>query len=65
MQAKYYLQKKKPDKKIHNRYLKICVNCGNTEVEKYEFGISCELCGASFYFGITNSEEGKGNGQNL
>jgi ribosomal protein L37AE/L43A len=64
MQAKYYPQKRNLSKKAH-RHLKICVNCGNTEVEEYEFGISCELCGTSFYFGKTNFEEVNENGTNL
>jgi ribosomal protein L37AE/L43A len=40
-----------------SRQLKICVACGNTQVEEYEFGISCELCGTSFYFGRIIDEE--------
>lgn len=34
-----------------SKQLRICVACGNTQVEEYEFGISCERCGTSFYFG--------------
>lgn len=34
-----------------SRQLKICVACGNMQVDEYEFGISCEQCGTSFYFG--------------
>ena len=40
-----------------SRQLRICVACGNTQVEEYEFGISCEQCGTSFYFGKVHSEE--------
>ncbi|HSG73598.1 MAG TPA: hypothetical protein VLA01_00160 [Nitrosopumilaceae archaeon] len=40
-----------------SRQLKICVACGNTQVEEYEFGISCELCGTAFYFGRIIDEE--------
>ncbi len=39
-----------------SRQLKICVACGNTQVEEYEFGISCEHCGTSFYFGRNDLE---------
>lgn len=58
MQAISELQKKSGIKKQYiSRQLKICVNCGNTEVQEYEFGISCDLCGTSFYFGKIPSEE--------
>ena len=51
-------QKKKPvEKQYISKQLKICVNCGNTQVQEYEFGISCELCGTSFYFGKIYSKE--------
>lgn len=39
-----------------SRQLRICVACGNKEVEEYEFGISCERCGTSFYFGRGHEE---------
>lgn len=51
MQAKYFLQRKNPTKKRYNKHLKICLNCGNTEVQEYESEISCEPCGSSYYFG--------------
>ena len=58
MQAISESQKKNGVKKQYiSRQLKICVNCGNTEVQEYEFGISCELCGTSFYFGKFPSED--------
>ena len=30
--------------------LRICVECGQTNVENYEFGISCENCGTLLIF---------------
>jgi ribosomal protein S27E len=52
MQAISNSHKKNEVKKQYiSRQLKICVNCGNAQVQEYEFGISCELCGTSFYFG--------------
>lgn len=30
--------------------LKICVECGQSNVENYEFGISCENCGTLVIF---------------
>ena len=65
MKAKYYQQRKNPIKKRLARHLKICVNCGNTEVQEYEFGISCEICGLTFYFDKIHSEEVNDNGTNL
>ena len=65
MHAKLYQHRKDPIKKRHNTDLKICVNCGNTEIQEYEFGISCELCGESFYFGKIESEEVDDNGTNM
>lgn len=46
-------QKTKPNSIVGpiRRQIRICVACGNTKVEEYEFGISCEVCGTSFYFG--------------
>jgi ribosomal protein L37AE/L43A len=58
MQAISESQKKNGIKKQYiSWHLKICVNCGNTKVQVYEFGISCELCGTSFYFGKYPPEE--------
>ena len=30
--------------------LKICTECGQSNVENYEFGISCEFCGTLLIF---------------
>ena len=30
--------------------LRICVECGQSNVENYEFGLSCENCGALLIF---------------
>ncbi|NIM25911.1 MAG: hypothetical protein GTN97_02100 [Nitrosopumilaceae archaeon] len=30
--------------------LKICTECGQSSVENYEFGISCEFCGTLLIF---------------
>ena len=53
MKAYYTIQKTTRDENEGpvSRQLRICVACGNTQVEEYEFGISCEHCGTSFYFG--------------
>ncbi len=42
-----------------SKQLRICIACGNTQVDEYEFGISCELCGTSFYFGRVGLKEKK------
>lgn len=31
--------------KIKNKDIKICINCGNSEIDSHEYGISCEDCG--------------------
>ena len=60
MKAHYTMQPRET-KEINiglvSRQLKICIACGNTQVEEYEFGISCERCGTSFYFGRVHHEE--------
>ena len=57
MKAHYVFRKKdKEEEPIVSRQLKICIACGNTEVQEYEFGISCEICGTSFYFGRVFTE---------
>ena len=43
-----------------SKQLRICVACGNPHIEEYEFGISCELCGTSFYFGRVKSKDKNG-----
>ena len=30
--------------------LKICIECGQSKIESYEFGISCEICGILHIF---------------
>ena len=48
-----YSKKPKCEEKERNhvrKYVRICISCGNPNVEEYEFGISCERCGSSFYF---------------
>lgn len=30
--------------------LKICIECGHSGVDNYEFGISCENCGTLFLY---------------
>ena len=57
MKATFDSKKKSETKQCICKQLKICINCGNTEVQEYEFGISCELCGTSFYFGKIDSKE--------
>ena len=53
MKAYYKQQRKSGIENIGpvSKQLKICVACGNTQIEEYEFGLSCERCGTSFYFG--------------
>ena len=31
-----------------NSKIKICISCGFDKIDSYEFGVSCEECGASF-----------------
>ena len=31
--------------------VRICTECGEESVDVYEYGISCESCGAGFVFG--------------
>jgi len=31
-----------------NSQIKICIVCGYDKIESYEFGVSCEDCGALF-----------------
>ena len=60
MKAHYTMQQKESDEVNVgpvSKQLRICVACGNTQVEEYEFGISCERCGTSFYFGRIYHEE--------
>ena len=33
-----------------NCKLQICVECGHTNLDKFEFGLSCEFCGTLFVF---------------
>ena len=53
MKAHYVFKEKdgKEDRQVVSKQLKICIACGNSDVQEYEFGISCEICGTSFYFG--------------
>lgn len=37
--------KYKNDLEIKNNDIKICINCGNSKIDSYEFAISCEDCG--------------------
>ena len=39
------IQKNKSELKIKNKDVKICIICGNSNVDLHEFGISCENCG--------------------
>ena len=60
MKAHYTMQSREKDELQVgpvSRQLRICVACGNIYVEEYEFGISCERCGTSFYFGNIHHEE--------
>ena len=41
MKEKFYLGPK----------VRICTECGEKKVDIYEYGISCESCGAGFVFG--------------
>jgi len=31
---------------VKNSDVLICINCGSVQIDSYEFGISCEDCGA-------------------
>ncbi len=31
---------------VKNKDVLICINCGSLQIDSYEFGISCEDCGA-------------------
>ncbi len=31
-----------------NQNIKICIICGYDKIDSFEFGVSCEECGASF-----------------
>ena len=31
---------------VKNKDVLICINCGSLQINSYEFGISCEDCGA-------------------
>lgn len=59
MKSHYVTNVKKKDRISGpiSRQLRICVACGNSQVQEYEFGLSCELCGTSFYFGKVNNLE--------
>lgn len=48
------LQKKNTGKEKYgvDSRIRICINCGNINVDLYEFGMSCESCGISLYFGL-------------
>lgn len=37
---------KKESLQITNQEIRICIICGYDNIESYEFGISCEECGA-------------------
>ena len=39
------LIQKNSELKIKNKDIKICINCGNSKIDSYEYGISCEDCG--------------------
>lgn len=39
-----------PDELRANSRLQICVECGHLKPDKFEFGISCEICGSLFVF---------------
>ena len=44
--TKLILQEKKDDLLIvKNVDIRICIICGNDQIESYEFGLSCEECG--------------------
>ncbi|MFB5632318.1 MAG: hypothetical protein ACE5Q9_03205 [Nitrosopumilus sp.] len=31
---------------VKNKDVRICISCGSLQIDSYEFGISCEDCGA-------------------
>ncbi len=49
MKSKIVFKEKEKDH-VDSR-IRICVTCGSTVVDVYEYGISCEKCGTSVYFG--------------
>ena len=58
MKAQYSVQKKPTQKPWINRYVKICVLCGNTDVAEYPLGLFCGICGTSLYFGRDLKNDG-------
>ena len=46
--------KKGKDKHTVDSRIRICINCGNVNIDFYEHGVSCETCGADLYFGRLN-----------
>lgn len=57
MKAQYGIQVKPIRKPWINRYVKICVLCGNADVLEYPSGLFCCKCGTSLYFGRNLEEE--------
>ena len=53
MKAVYITKERRKEEEncLIRRQIRICIACGNSQVDEYEFGISCERCGTSFYFG--------------
>lgn len=43
------LEKTSEQFKVNSR-LKICLECGHSNLDVFEFGISCEFCGSLFVF---------------
>ena len=43
------LKKTSEEFKVNSR-LKICLECGHSNLDVFEFGISCEFCGSLFVF---------------
>ena len=58
MKAQYSVQPKPIRKPWLNRYVKICVLCGNTNVAEYDLGLFCGICGTSLYFGRAMKNQG-------
>ena len=53
MESKFNYQNKSNKRKKNqliyfNPKILICIDCGNDKIESYEFGVSCEECGAFF-----------------
>lgn len=48
--SQVFVQKYDDDHIVVSRSVKICINCGYDEVDKTEFSLSCENCGATMYF---------------